>query len=572
PDYADYTFTYDFMDTPVGNNTELTSPVLYTDTQGMWSSYEKSRETMQIIKTGDGLRIRTSAGYWASFKINVPVGGKYKVVLNHMQLPVATTTKAGYGNIYLLDGSTQDVASALESAMPINGETPIAYVSSEITDGKSKAATTILDKEYEIESGEYILVFRSTGQYPGCHSESGTYPSSFVLQGDEVGSAYAGVVTVTTDELKVNDTTPAAANIWNTADGSSVSAYAVFASNNTAVSVDGNTLTADSVGKAKISATVSELNPISIVPAEVIVVDSTDDSVTFGVYSNIGDGVEFEVNGNLKRGDKVTLTAENVPGYNFVGWKRGNSVTGKLILDAPQENFEYKIYSNAFITAIYEEANPTDAVGVELWNKNGELVAEYTATEFEALSELPAAEMIGYTFNGWETANGEAFTLESELGNGITRAVAKYTANAVGEYTYSEPITYNKSKSGFSSWLRDGRVVSYSSPYTYYVFKVSDVEENVADVPEDKKPLVVLDEGHGAYMIEYDSADYNIVEAGIVASNSGTPTVGSAHEKHIAQGKNSHGQFAVKLTKVYSKVRGYVIYLDGTDYKIVYSD
>ncbi|MBE6911912.1 MAG: hypothetical protein E7473_05250 [Ruminococcaceae bacterium] len=574
PDYADYTFTYDFRSANLANGTDI-GTVTYDKTKALWSWNSKSRDTLAVTSngTGDGARIdaRTSPGYWFALNINVPVGGKYKASLKRVQ----TDTNSGYGDIYLLPGNTKDIAVALGNATKINEEEINYYYNSYNGEAKDSDGIFVLDDDFDIEAGEYILVFMCS-RVGGGTTGDGTigaqgrmYPQVFTLEGDATNSAYAGVVTLTNDELKVEDTTIANANIWNTADGSSVSEDVTFASDSTAVSVNENTLAAVAVGKASISAYLDSDVPVSIIPADVTVVDSTDDSVTFGKGSNIDS--KITVDGTIKRGDTVTLTAEDIEGYNFVGWKRGNAETGKFILGAPQKNFEYTVYSNAFITAIYEDANPTSAAGVEFWNKNGELVAEFSADEFVEFSELPTASLIGHRFIGWETADGEEFTLNTELKSGITRVVAKYTADAVGDYFYDEAITYNKTKSGFSSWLRDGRIVSYAEQYIYYVFNAPDVEESVADVPEDKKPLVVLDEGHDAYMIEFDDADYTIVEVGIIAGN-GTPTVSSAPEKHIAQKIGSHGQFAVKLADDYANVRGYVIYLDGTDYKIVYSD
>ncbi|MBQ9986442.1 MAG: hypothetical protein IJP38_09070, partial [Oscillospiraceae bacterium] len=519
-----------------------------------------------------------------SFKINVPASGKYKVSLNHYQMVAGATTKGGYGNVYLLPGNTADIEAALETAVPLNGDTEVAYASSEIT----AAATpkTVLREEYEIEKGEYILVFKATRKHPDCHSEAGTYPISFVLEGDAAEKAYAGAVALENNELTKGSSTTATIALYNTEDGSEITDGAEFASSNTnVVKVSGNTLTAVGVGTAEITADYSgDISNGNIVSAKVTVVDTTDDSVIFGKATNVDS--KIEIDGTLRRGDTVTLTADDIEGYNFIGWKRGNAKTGKFIVDAPQKDFAFKVYSNAFVTAIYEKTDEESATGVEFWNKNGELVAEYTADEFAALSKLPEASLIGHTFEGWQTEDEEEFTLNSSLANGITRVIAKQEPISIsGPFVcddvtteldenampFNSPITASTTSTTFSCWLRNEMVVSYDKDYTYYVWSAADINNSKIDVPDDKKPIVILEEGYGAYMIEFDDADYTIVEAGIIAGN-GTPTVSSAPEKHIAQKIGSHGQFAVKLSEDYENVRGYVIYIDGTTFKIAYSD
>ncbi|MBE6965873.1 MAG: hypothetical protein E7441_07555 [Ruminococcaceae bacterium] len=590
PDYADYTFTYDFC-SELANGTDL-GTIKYDMTKALWSWNSKSRETLSIktYGTGDNGRIdaRTSVGYWFALNINVPVTGDYKVRLGYAQ----TDTNAGYGNVYLLPADTESIAEALDEAAPLN-ETEINYYynsykgETEDTDGIFE-----LDALRNISAGEYILVFKCSRLGLGVDGEGGSgsqgrmYPKKLILEGDGTGEAYTGVVTLTDDELTVDGTATAEAKIYNATTGEQVPAAATFASTGNAVSVNDATVTANAVGEAEISATIDTAVPYNMIPAKVTVVDSTDDFVIFGVSSNIGDGIDFTVDGTLGRGDKVTLTADDVPGYKFVGWKRGNSLTGKFIKDAPQKDFEYRVYSNAFVTAIYEEENPTSATGVEFWNKNGELVAEYTAAEYAELQALPAASLIGHTHTGWQTADGEEFTLSTELKNGITRVIAKQEPISVsGPFAcddvttelnesampFNSAITASTTSTTFSCWLRNNMIVSYDKDYTYYVWKTATIDNGKIDVPEDKKPLAVLDKGFGAYMLEYDAADYEIVEVGIVAG-SGTPSVASASEKHIAQKTGNHGQFAAKLTQEFQTVRGYVIYRDEEDYKIVYAE
>ena len=574
-------FVYDFGKIlgEVNTEAEYTS---YEDTSAMWQMNTKSREALSILKYAKGFRARTSAGYWVSFKINVPASGKYDVFLNHYQLVAASTIKAGYGNVYLLDGNTADIESALETTLPLNSE-EVAYVSSEIE--SARTPKTKLCEEYEIEKGEYILVFKSMRKHPDCHSEAGTYAISLVLESEADCESYAGAVVLGNDELTVGSGTSVSAKVFNAADGAVATEEITYSSSDdTVIRIEENVIKAVGVGDATISATIESSLPYNIIPAKVTVVDTTDNGVVFGKGSNVDS--KIEIDGTIKRGDKVTLTAEDIEGYKFIGWKRGNANTGKFIVGAPQENFEYTVYSNSFITAIYEKEDAASASGVEFWNKNGELVAEYSAEEFGNLSALPAASLIGHTFKGWQTSDEKEFELSTPLGSGITRVVAVYEANDIagpfscadvtseidaGSMKFNAPIIASTTSSTFSCWMRNEMIVSYDKDYTYYVFKASNIDNSKVDVPDDKKPIVILEEGYGAYMIEFDEADYDIVEAGIIAGN-GVPTVASCAEKHIAQNAGAHGQFAVELTEEYSAVRGYVIYKDGSEYKIIYAD
>lgn len=575
-------FIYDFSLAPCETSADIGS-VGYGSTNGMWSTYINSREALSILKINAGIRIRSSAGYWASFKINVPASGKYNVFLNHIINKGTSTTKAGFGDIYLLDADTKDIAAALETATPINAE-EIAYVSTEIT--STQTPKTKLCEDYTFEKGEYIIVFYSTRKHPDCHNEAGMYPMSLVLEGDAAAESYAGKVSLAKSELTAGESTTAETVIFNTETGSAVTGNVTYRSSDENVAkVEGNSVKAVGVGKAEIIATYSgKPENGNIVSAPITVSDSTDDSVIFGKATNVD--AKIEIDGTLRRGDTVILNAEDIEGYEFIGWKRGNAITGKFIVGAPQKNFEYKVYSNAFITAIYEEKEPAGATGVELWNQSGELIAKYTAAEFNALSKLPTPTLIGYEFVGYKTGNSEVFEAGETLSNGITRAVAEFEPLTVAgpfvcddvtsELTknsmpFNSAITAETTSTTFSCWIRNNMIVSYDKEYTYYIWGAADISNSKIDVPEDKKPIVILEEGYGAYLLEYDAADYEIVEAGIVAAN-GKATVGSSSEKYIAQKCGKHGQFAVKLGAEYSDVRGYVVYRDGAAYKIAYSD
>ncbi|MBQ3224937.1 MAG: hypothetical protein IJB42_04450, partial [Oscillospiraceae bacterium] len=126
----------------------------------------------------------------------------------------------------------------------------------------------------------------------------------------------------------------------------------------------------------------------------------------------------------------------------------------------------------------------------------------------------------------------------------------------------------------FTCWKRDGKVVSYNQEYTYYLWDDTAITESTEEIPEtaysgDKKlPLIVLESGNGgAYMIEYDKADFEIVEVGILFG-SGDVTVDSCSAKYTSQRNSAHGQFTAKAS---GTAKGYLIYKDGDAYKVIYA-
>ena len=89
------------------------------------------------------------------------------------------------------------------------------------------------------------------------------------------------------------------------------------------------------------------------------------------------------------------------------------------------------------------------------------------------------------------------------------------------------------------------------------------------------QPLVVLDEHvkDGAYMIEYDAGGKTILEVGILFGNGENMSVDSCKYKATSKKNASHGQFIAKpANDEYDNALGYMIYLDGGEYKVVYSD
>ena len=324
--------------------------------------------------------------------------------------------------------------------------------------------------------------------------------------------------------------------------------------------------------------------------------------ISFSATTSIPDKATVSINGvegNLKIlkpsiGDDITVSAPDVTGYKFVGWKAGvanNSGDGELantakfVKDLAQTD-TFTVYTSTFLTAVYEETEPDESTAsiVEFWNLDGSYLGNKTVDRIQEEGGLPTTSLIGHAFAGWLTEEDTALDIAAIVEK-VTHAVADYTADAISgngvrvngtscvdANAYGKEVVCTDSEGTVTHWIRDGKVVSYDKTYKYYVWDSTNIISSYA--PIEKKPLVVLDGDavSDAYMIEYDGAGKTIVEVGILFGT-GTPTVGAKSEIFKSQRGDNHGQFAAKPSDSSYTARGYMIYED-TDgsYKVIYSE
>ncbi|MBE6966051.1 MAG: hypothetical protein E7441_08480 [Ruminococcaceae bacterium] len=322
-------------------------------------------------------------------------------------------------------------------------------------------------------------------------------------------------------------------------------------------------------------------------------VKATAPTATFSAVTNVdGNDVKVKVDGianenkiiSAPRGSAISATAPEIPGYKFVGWKRGSN----------NENDDYKSYisdknplemsllTNTFVTACYVTESYENEAMVEYYNQNGDYIETKSADE-----AAPTPDAItGFTFEAGNWFIRDDTLLDLSKVNSLTRAVARHTPNAnagtatvngtpVSDKTAFDSAITPVATEGFTAWKRDGKVVSYNQEYTYYLWDTTEIEESTEAITDsaksgDKKlPLIVLESGNGgAYMIEYDAADFEIVEVGILFSTAGEPTVDSCTAKYTSQRNSAHGQFTAKAS---GTAKGYLIYEDGDAYKVIYA-
>ncbi len=300
------------------------------------------------------------------------------------------------------------------------------------------------------------------------------------------------------------------------------------------------------------------------------------------------DSAEITINGNIHSGntvyqfdraDEITVKAGAAPdGKRFKAWIQGTADNG--IWKSSDEEYTFKMMTHTYLTAVYEDVSTDDSYIVEYYNENG----KYYATEkangtTPVLPENPT--LTGYTFDMW-TLDGETkFDESSLLAEKLTRAVAKYNANAIttnhsvkyNGQTFTDPFGTEISVSDpkATHWLRDGRIVSYGTEYTHYIWDGTSIYCSYA--PVEKDPVVIIEDTlvDGANMIEYDAGNKKIVEVGILFGTA-TVDVSSCRYKATSQWNKNHGQFTASRNSDEAYARGYLIYDDGGVYKVIYTD
>ncbi|MBE6965205.1 MAG: Ig-like domain-containing protein [Ruminococcaceae bacterium] len=352
---------------------------------------------------------------------------------------------------------------------------------------------------------------------------------------------------------------------------------------NTGVITVGNT-----VGTAHITAQ----SPDGLVKSEPITVtvtapepeepedEAAGGKVSFAQTTNI-DGFTGIAVDSVNRGASVTLTAhkQTIPGYKFIGWKRGADTSDKNAwVDITGDT--YNVWTNTYLTAIYEKETDVTEKTVEFWNQNGAYLGK------KAEADVPAAlaitpKLTGFaTFLGWFIDKDVKLTAETfaELKAGTTNAVAKYEASAISDVTfngsaiagadkYNADITLPATSDATTCWKRDGEIIAYGSSYKFNVWDSTDITEGTEEIT-DKVPVAILDysANHKAYMLEYDAGDYEIVEAGIIFGKD-TADI----KTYTSQRKEKHNQFTVPEEGAL-EATGYIIYTldNGVSYKTKY--
>ena len=265
-------------------------------------------------------------------------------------------------------------------------------------------------------------------------------------------------------------------------------------------------------------------------------------------------------------GEKITLTANNTDDYTFLYWM--NNSNNMYLGEEPTYTFDAT--SNLAISAVYTKSGNTR---YDYFTDVGERIATAFGTAPQA-PEIPSK--IGYDTSAvnWEIklehkrADYEAYAPD------YSAAVAKtFDVNYDdGNVEYNEEITLTTKDSDFRWWKKGDKVVGYEKTYTFYAWgseTVRAILEGGVLTAAEKKPAVVLFSNGNEHMLELVGFDgIEIVEKGILFAESGKPTIGSTLAK--AKSRTDNKQFAAKSD--YTVARAYVVYKDGANLKVVYSD
>ncbi len=225
-------------------------------------------------------------------------------------------------------------------------------------------------------------------------------------------------------------------------------------------------------------------------------------------------------------GSTVTLTANSTDDLAFLYWYNGN--TKKILSD--QETYSFEVGTKG---AIYAKYASTSGELVEYASAAGQLVDE-SYTEF------------GSNFR----EVGDYYTLYAEeIDETNVEEVEETNENAV-------------------YWTKDGEIVSYDTTYSYYPWTGEEVVSAVTEGEKSDVPAVVLFENGNARMLELVNFDgVEILEKGILFGES-SANVNSFSTKAVST--TDAKQFTASSDLTYA--RAYVIYKDGTSYRVAYSD
>ncbi|MBQ7055243.1 MAG: Ig-like domain-containing protein, partial [Oscillospiraceae bacterium] len=533
----------------------------------IWDQKMKEVEP-KIYRFVADLELAANSDEYTAYKIRVPVAGDYMASLLYLagQKTSRGTSSAKSGSMYILPYTADmDIASTISASTPV-----LSNVNFYDETNQFKTTEEVIFSAPN--AGEYLMVWKNTGT-----EGTALTPVKLTLNGGTGKAPIWAKMMLENSELEVLGTTTLTSTVY-TSDGKAATdttGITYESTNNAVATISGTTVTAVGAGAAKIQA---KSGNYILGEVDVTVTLPKAPTVSFYAESNVDEcpieitakdvdnnAVEAAKAATLTRGADVTVNAPTYEGYTFRGWMRGTA-DGQVV--SLENEYSFKAMTHTMLTAVYTEDDSKD----EWYNFNGEFLGTSEPTEDPTL--------LGYKF---------LKTWREEVIDGITRHIAQFEkttntynialAEGITEKSKDEDANYYDTQVVLEAqdevfWLRGGKVVDFGKTYSFNIWDATNITTAAAGYDK-SLPMVYLDSAKGtSRMIEYDKGAYEIVEVGILFGEAGDKlTVDSSYEKATSQWKKAHGQFTAKPTKdSYTNARGYLIYKDGNDYKVIYAD
>lgn len=255
------------------------------------------------------------------------------------------------------------------------------------------------------------------------------------------------------------------------------------------------------------------------------------------------------------RGDNVTITADEISGYDFLYWRSGLGAGAKVITSNPE--CTVKAVPGRWITAVYK-AEDSEKVSVLFYNADGdiiknELVVKDSEITFPLVPDAPSGcgAFVGWALNTKENivssaiATGDSMVFvaqfEESAEKNISIAVPN-DANGGGSYAYGETVTVSAASEregkNFAYWKKGEEVVSFDASYTFNVWEDCELTAvYLAKVPQlgSLRKIIISDD-----IAEFIGLD-NAVEKGIIFRDidESPVTIGNATHK-VAMAKDGN--------------------------------
>ncbi|MBQ2743854.1 MAG: hypothetical protein IJF32_13775 [Oscillospiraceae bacterium] len=558
----------------------------YEQSNGFYRSHSRIAGWDPILtdfRTNGGYMVTShKAGQWYALGINVPVSGFYDLSLIYAQRTYASTEV----DVYLLDSEEAKNVEANLTASNL-----LETVSCLDADGKNYEKTGTIEKEnvnFE-NAGEYVLVISSK---KAGYSAIG----SLTLSGGENLAVMHGEIALS-DENVLNVSGVLSNKAKTVIDFKDTEVTFISKNPGIAKVTDGTKLEVLGNGNATIEAEViygeNEYvfeKVFSFAGQDTGIGEAADETVSVYVAAeNGGDVTSDDItigNANtVNTGKTITVTANETETLVFSHWR---NASGKVISDKPEYTFTAN--TNTALIAVYDSANNnSDEVVVSFYNQYKGLITSKNVakgTTFASASEDVDTKLTGHEFSNWSIANDTVI-------NSITRAVALYkvanteytasfydgdteTPKSIQKGKYGDEVSYVATSENFSYWILGDEsecVVSYDKEISFYLW--GDI--SLIAVYEGEKealPTINLDKEGNAYFITYNTPEaYEKLEAGIIFSKSGTPTVNSCYSRALSENGTPSGQFTALPSENENVARGFLMVKDSDgEVRVIYTD